>query len=201
MHDVEAWRLLLSKAEKETKTPSKPLQDHGCMLTFLHSDFADFRLCLFGRTCDFTIRVLMMSYFVVPVLHHGGKLVRLGDGTREYVGGAVKSCDPMDVDFVNLKDLETLGKKDGLHPLKRDSDVNDMCDFTLNNNLPEIHIYFEHPIDQPIEPEELTESSSSSDSYESAEDEAYKPLPLDTKVMTVKRSLLKRVTRVRRLSC
>ncbi|MED6166273.1 hypothetical protein PIB30_107598, partial [Stylosanthes scabra] len=42
----------------------------------------------------------------------------------------------------------------------------------------ELHIYFEHPIDNPITPEVLlAESSSSSDSYESVEDEAYKPPP------------------------
>ncbi|MED6196334.1 hypothetical protein PIB30_046509 [Stylosanthes scabra] len=58
-----------------------------------------------------------------------------------------------------------------------DTDVNEMCDFTLSNNLIELHIYFEHPIDNPIIPEVMLLESSSSYSYESVEDEAYKPPP------------------------
>ncbi|MED6137839.1 hypothetical protein PIB30_068821 [Stylosanthes scabra] len=101
----------------------------------------------------------------------------------------VKKCDPVDVDFVNHKGLEDLGKgieylkfkamywqepsaikfEDGLHLIEGESDIDDMCYFPLNNNLKELHIYFEHPIDNPITPEVLlAESSSSSDSYESA---------------------------------
>ncbi|MED6188493.1 hypothetical protein PIB30_086481 [Stylosanthes scabra] len=139
-----------------------------------------------------------VNLYVVPVFHHGGTLVTLPNGSVRYVDGKVKKYPPMDIDFVNWKDLETLGKQigyfkfeamywheppviefgDGLHKIKGDKDINDMCDFTMMHNLTEIHIYLEHPIDVPIEPEEvLSGSSSSSDSYESAEDEAYKPPP------------------------
>ncbi|MED6112889.1 hypothetical protein PIB30_065862 [Stylosanthes scabra] len=139
-----------------------------------------------------------MAMFVVPVLHHGGRLERVGNGTLCYLDGRVKKCDPVDVDFVTLQGLEDLGKgigylkfkamywlepsaiefEDGLHLIEGEDGINEICDFTLNNNLRELHIFFEHPIDNPIIPEVLlTGSSSSSDSYESAEDEAYKPPP------------------------
>ncbi|MED6182976.1 Nitrate reductase [NADH] 1 [Stylosanthes scabra] len=89
------------------------------------------------------------------------------------------------------KDLETLGKEigylkfnrmcwheptviefdHGLHEIQGDRDINDMCDYTMMHNLSEIHIYLDHPADVPIAPEEvMSGSSSSSDSYESAED-------------------------------
>ncbi|MED6193953.1 hypothetical protein PIB30_023969 [Stylosanthes scabra] len=117
-----------------------------------------------------------MSYYVVPVLHNGGKLGRVGDGTLHYMGGTVKWCEPMDVNLINHKDMEKLGKGVGCLQFK-ESGFNDMCDFTLNNNLTELHIYFEHPVDKPIITKVSTESSSSSDSYESADDEVYKPPP------------------------
>ncbi|MED6142205.1 hypothetical protein PIB30_111501, partial [Stylosanthes scabra] len=139
-----------------------------------------------------------MSIYVVPVFHHGGTLVTLPNGSVRYIDGKVEKYPPMDIDFVNWKDLETLGKligyvrfeamywhevpatefRDGLHKIQGDRDINDMCDFTMMHHLDEIHIYLEHPIDVPIEAEvDLSGSSSSSDSYESAEDEAYKPPP------------------------
>ncbi|MED6112933.1 hypothetical protein PIB30_066255 [Stylosanthes scabra] len=67
----------------------------------------------------------------------------------------------------------------GLHEIRSDRDINEMCDFTMIHNLTKIHVYLEHPVDVPIFPEVvLTRSSSPSDFYESAEDEAYKsPLP------------------------
>ncbi|MED6153112.1 hypothetical protein PIB30_098436 [Stylosanthes scabra] len=170
----------------------------GCMLSFIQSDGAN--LCLRLMECMiWGSRVLWsMAIFVVTVLHHGGRLERIWNGSLCYLDDRVKECDPVDVDFVSHKGLEDLGKgigylkfkamywqepsaiefEDGLHLIERDSDINEMCDFTMNNNLKELHIYFEHPIDNPITPEVLlAESSSSSNSYESAEDEAYKPPP------------------------
>ncbi|MED6161750.1 hypothetical protein PIB30_063721 [Stylosanthes scabra] len=66
----------------------------------------------------------------------------------------------------------------GLHEIKSDRDINEMCDFTMMQNLREIHLCLDHPVDVPIAPEVVDiGSSSSSDSYESAEDEVYKPPP------------------------
>ncbi|MED6144862.1 hypothetical protein PIB30_019482 [Stylosanthes scabra] len=134
VHDVEAWEVVgVEGGEGE----------HNAVE-------ASARLWLFGRVCDFTIRVSMgrslgldsmwwvlvgvseklrdhsieisfwsdveprcNAFLRCPLLHHNGKLVRLGDGRRYYVDGAIKRCDSMDVDFINLKDLETLGKEVG----------------------------------------------------------------------------------------
>ncbi|RYR11939.1 hypothetical protein Ahy_B04g069440 [Arachis hypogaea] len=114
----------------------------------------------------------------------------------------------IDVDFVNKKDLEEhfrgLGYPEykeiywldpaaknlefGLHMLKGDQDINDMCEATLScPDRNEFYIYFEHPVSQPMavepepepkeEPVVFTDDSSSDNRYESAEDEAYKPPP------------------------
>ncbi|MED6187847.1 hypothetical protein PIB30_080371 [Stylosanthes scabra] len=139
---------------------------------------------------------MQMYIHVIPMFHHGGTLVIHPDESVSYVNGKAKKYSLMDIDFVNWKDLKELGKQIGylkfkamywheppaiefgdvLHKIVGDRDINEMCDFTMMHNLTEIHIYLEHPIDVPIEPQVvLSGSSSSSDSYESAEDEAYEP--------------------------
>ncbi|MED6110505.1 hypothetical protein PIB30_043676 [Stylosanthes scabra] len=142
-----------------------------------------------------------MDGFVVTVFHHAGRFERYANGDRHYVDGKVTRFAPMDVDFVNKQDLLEMAKEigymklknmfwhehtsiifeAGLHRLISDREINEMCDFALYNNLKEFHIYLDHPVDVPImpgpdhEPEPIVVESSSSDSYESAEDEAYKP--------------------------
>ncbi|RYR73436.1 hypothetical protein Ahy_A02g007784 isoform C [Arachis hypogaea] len=153
----------------------------------------------------------LMSVFVIPVFNHGRKLVR-ANGKLHYLDRKVEKFPPIDIDFLNKKDLEELFKglgyltykqiywhdptviefEDGLHVLYGDKEINDMCDFTMSNNLKEFHLYFEHGVDIPVvtydepvvekvifEDDDVVSKSSSSsyDSYESAEDEAYKPPP------------------------
>ncbi|MED6163771.1 hypothetical protein PIB30_083236, partial [Stylosanthes scabra] len=139
----------------------------------------------------------------IPIFHHGGRFVRNANGDRRYVDGQVTRFSAMDVDFVNKGGLLELAKEigyikinemfwqehvginfeAGLHSLVGDKEINEMCEYTLNHNLKEFHIYLDHPVDVPIMPdpdpteEPIAVESSSSNSYESAEDEAYKPPP------------------------
>ncbi|MED6217996.1 hypothetical protein PIB30_022907 [Stylosanthes scabra] len=116
-----------------------------------------------------------MDGFVVPVIHHGGRLERKPNGEFEYVGGEVKKFKPM----INFED--------GLHELEGDMDINNMCEFTLNNNLKEFYIYIEHVVNVILHADEnmvissdsssSSSSSSSNDGYETPEDEPYKPPP------------------------
>ncbi|MED6168855.1 hypothetical protein PIB30_015473 [Stylosanthes scabra] len=110
----------------------------------------------------------------------------------------------MDIDLVCLPDLEQLLEDlwfqkyekllwhdlsvpdldDGLHELKGDAGINEMRGATLNYNGPkEFHIYVVHVVDTPVPVENFVdlEGLDSSDSYESAEDEAYKPPPPEYK--------------------
>ncbi|RYR50975.1 hypothetical protein Ahy_A06g026037 [Arachis hypogaea] len=111
-----------------------------------------------------------MSVFVILIFKHGGKLVRATNGKLCYLGGKVEKFPPMDVDFVNKKDLEELFKglgylaykeiywhdptdiafEDDLHVLHGGKEINNMCDFTMSHNLNEFHLYFEHAVDTPI---------------------------------------------------
>ncbi|MED6175583.1 hypothetical protein PIB30_079779 [Stylosanthes scabra] len=137
-----------------------------------------------------------MSIYMVPVFHHAGTFVTLSNGSVIYLDGKIKKYDLMDIDFMNWKDLVELGKQigyvkfnrmfwhepnviefdHGLHEITSDRDINEMCDFTMMQNLTEIHIYLDHPADVPIVPEVVViVPSSSSDSYERVEDEACKP--------------------------
>ncbi|MED6162672.1 hypothetical protein PIB30_072767, partial [Stylosanthes scabra] len=90
-----------------------------------------------------------MVIFVVPVLHYGGRLERIWNGSLCYLDGKVKECDPVDIDFVSLKGLEDLCKgigylkfkaiywqepsaiefEDGLHLIEGDSDINEMWEW------------------------------------------------------------------------
>ncbi|MED6138683.1 hypothetical protein PIB30_076769 [Stylosanthes scabra] len=128
---------------------------------------------------------------------------RFSNGDRHYVDRKVTRFQAMDVDLVNKEDLVEFAKdigyinlkcmlwhehtlikfEAGLHSLAGDMEINDMCEYTLNNNLKEFHIYLDHLVDVPIMPgpnpvvEPIVVDSSSYGSYESAEDEAYNPLP------------------------
>ncbi|MED6167020.1 hypothetical protein PIB30_115084, partial [Stylosanthes scabra] len=115
-----------------------------------------------------------MAAFVVPVFHHGGRFLRAANGELSYADGIVKKYDEIDIDFVNkedmldnVKDLGYLEHKDlywhdptttyfeaGLHLIRGDMDINNMCDFTLNHNLKEFYIYIEHVVNVPIPPED-----------------------------------------------
>ncbi|MED6160288.1 hypothetical protein PIB30_050197 [Stylosanthes scabra] len=133
MQDVEAWNVVAVEggegAQDTVEASARNHFDDRCMLAFLHSDVANFRLWLVECAirallvnCSLCLVEIVMSYFFIPVLHHGGKLERVGDGTLHYLGGAVKRCDPVYVDLVNHKDLETLGKDVGY--LKFGADCN-----------------------------------------------------------------------------
>ncbi|MED6216082.1 hypothetical protein PIB30_004107 [Stylosanthes scabra] len=136
----------------------------------------------------------------VPVFHYGGRICRNNDGDLDYLDGCVKRWDPVDIDLVCLPDLEQLLGDLGfrkyekllwrdlsvpdlevvLHKLKSDAGINEMRGAIVNYNGPkEFHIYVVHVVDTPIPVEDFVdlEGSDSSDSYESAEDEAYKPPP------------------------
>ncbi|KAK4283379.1 hypothetical protein QN277_000333 [Acacia crassicarpa] len=146
-----------------------------------------------------------MDEYIVIVYHHGGLLVRNDDGVLVYINGRVDQLPEVDVDFVNLKDLETILKgygyekcarmmwlkldkpdlEHGLQPLCLDSNIKAMCVAALANGN-RIHIYFEGCISVPdiISPAHSHDSEEDhgmfsaeeeSDSYESAKDEAYKP--------------------------
>ncbi|KAI9113916.1 hypothetical protein K1719_015167 [Acacia pycnantha] len=143
-----------------------------------------------------------MDGYIVIVYHFGGLLLRNDDGVVEYINGRVDELTEVDVDYINLKDLESIFKgygyekcerimwlkpgapdlEHGLQPLCLDSDINAMCAAALANGN-RIHIYFDHCIAVPdiISPTEedhgMFSPEEESDSYESAEDEAYKPPP------------------------
>ncbi|MED6118565.1 hypothetical protein PIB30_003780 [Stylosanthes scabra] len=128
-----------------------------------------------------------MAAFVVPVIHHGGRFLRAANGELSYTDGIVKKYKEIDIDFLNKEDLLF---EAGLHLLRGDMDVNNMCEFTLNHNLKEFYIYIEHVVSVLILPEvngavgadvvpstNLSSSSSDDGGYKSAEDEPYKPPP------------------------
>ncbi|KAI9125096.1 hypothetical protein K1719_003712 [Acacia pycnantha] len=142
------------------------------------------------------IWVLQMDGYIVIVYHFGGLLLRNNDGIVEYINGRVDELTEVDADYVNLKDLESIFKgygyekcdrmmwlkpgepdlEHGLQPLCLDSDI-----ALANGNR--IHIYFDHCIAGPDiislaeEDHRMFSPEEESDSYESVEDEAYKPPP------------------------
>ncbi|MED6107754.1 hypothetical protein PIB30_017020 [Stylosanthes scabra] len=92
-----------------------------------------------------------------------------------YINGEIEKFAPMDVDFINNKDLEDL-----LKGIARSMRCVNLLD--LNNNLFKFLIYFDHPISHLIIPDsgnavEITNFSSFNDGYESAENKAYKYCP------------------------
>ncbi|MED6225863.1 hypothetical protein PIB30_097766 [Stylosanthes scabra] len=136
----------------------------------------------------------------VPVFHYGGRFGRDTYGVLSYVDGSVKRWPPLDIDLVSLPVLEDLLKElgyekyekllwhdlsfpdleFGLHELKGDVGINEMRGaVVMHMGDKEFHIYIEHVVDTPILVEDYVnlEESNTSDSYESAEDEAYKPPP------------------------
>ena len=80
-------------------------------------------------------------------------------------------------------DNNSLDIESGLHVINGNKELNEMCDYRLNNrDSNEVHIYFEHSVVEPkiIDVVDVVDSSykeSSSDDYESAKDEGYKPPP------------------------
>nr|XP_029144759.1 uncharacterized protein LOC112710546 [Arachis hypogaea] len=141
-----------------------------------------------------------MSYEIVPVFHHGGSFERDEDGALFYRDGSVETFPPLDIDYVNFKDLEEMFKglgytsykqmywydgsfldlESGLHVLKGDKEINEMCDKKMENVESDLLvIYFEHDVSQPVYGPDVVEvdSPSSNDGYETTEDEPYKPPP------------------------
>ncbi|MED6126362.1 hypothetical protein PIB30_077654 [Stylosanthes scabra] len=136
----------------------------------------------------------------VPVLHYGGRFDRSSDGILSYLDGNVKRFRPMDIDLLLLSDLEGFVKEvgfgkwekllwhdladpnldTGLNEIKDDADLNALRGVAVLDMRPkEFHVYVQHIVEIPVVVEEhvILDESSSGDSYESAEDEAYKPPP------------------------
>ncbi|MED6143235.1 hypothetical protein PIB30_004323 [Stylosanthes scabra] len=74
----------------------------------------------------------------------------------------------------------------GLKEIKKESDIIELRKSLMENDCVDFQIFFEHPVSEPIIAEvnetvnldsDAGSLSSSHDSYESAEDEAYKPPP------------------------
>ena len=149
-----------------------------------------------------------MSYEIVPVFHHGGWFERDEDGALFYRDGSVETFPPLDIDYVNFKDLEEMFKglgytsykqmywydgssldlESGLHVLKGDKEINEMCDKKMENVESDLLvIYFEHDVSQPVYGPDVVEvdSSSSDDLYETTEDEPYKPPHLYSNMIEV----------------
>ncbi|MED6225742.1 hypothetical protein PIB30_096636 [Stylosanthes scabra] len=120
-----------------------------------------------------------MAKFSVPVLNVGGILGEDENGILKYNDGETKRFQALDIDL--LTNLEF-----GLRAIKKESDMKVLRKMLLESGCKEFQIFIENPISKPIsadveqvnlDSDADSKSSSSHDSYESAEDEAYKPPP------------------------
>ncbi|MED6162827.1 hypothetical protein PIB30_074156 [Stylosanthes scabra] len=118
-----------------------------------------------------------MEYFMVPVFNVGGKLCEDENGVLKYVDGTVHRFAPLDIE--------------------KDSDIVELRNSVVENHCVDFEIFFEHPVSEPIVADDVEVNrvnvkvdggcvnldsdveveSSSHDSYESIEDQAYKPPP------------------------
>ncbi|MED6152057.1 hypothetical protein PIB30_088330, partial [Stylosanthes scabra] len=123
--------------------------------------------------------------FVVPVLNVGGRLGEDENGVLKYIDGVANSFQALDVDL--LTNLEF-----GLREIKNVSNINELRNSLVEHECVDFHVFFEHSISEPVIAEGVEtfpnggcvnldsdddNHSSSHDSYESAEDEAYKHPP------------------------
>jgi hypothetical protein len=99
-------------------------------------------------------------------LHHGGYFKRYGNGNMEYVDGQFFVWKDYDCGYLNKmiieNKLKSVGKysrigniwllvpnKGGYVELLEGEDIHDMCTTAIRHNY-DVHIYAEHPIDEPI---------------------------------------------------
>ncbi|MED6164619.1 hypothetical protein PIB30_091928 [Stylosanthes scabra] len=147
-----------------------------------------------------------MAKCMVPMLNVGGRLGEDENGVLKYSDGETKTFEALDIDLLSIPKLESMVKslgypkysvvywllpnaanlEFGLKEIMKDSDINELRKSLLENDCVNFQIFFEHPIFEPIVAEgnettnldsDADSLSSSHDSYESAEDEAYKPPP------------------------
>ncbi|MED6133117.1 hypothetical protein PIB30_025595 [Stylosanthes scabra] len=147
-----------------------------------------------------------MAKFSVPVLNVGGMLGEDENGVLKYNDGETKRFQALDIDLLSIPEIESMMKslgypnysalywlqpnavnlEFGLRAIKKESDMKVLRKMLLESDCKEFHIFIEHLVSKPIsaEVEQVnldsdadSESSSSHDSYESTEDEEYKPPP------------------------
>ncbi|MED6113317.1 hypothetical protein PIB30_069664 [Stylosanthes scabra] len=140
------------------------------------------------------------------MLNVGGRLGHDENGVLKYSDSETNSFEPLDVDLLSIPKLESMMKslgypnysalywlepngtnlEFGLREIKKESDINELRKSLLENDYVDFQIYVEHPVSNPIIAEgdetvyldsDADSKSSSHDSYESIEDEAYKPPP------------------------
>ncbi|MED6195153.1 hypothetical protein PIB30_035368 [Stylosanthes scabra] len=116
----------------------------------------------------------MGDTFVVPIFHHGGKLVRNPLGELKYVNGMVERFEEMNLDHVNLGDMEKLLEslrytkykavywldknapelEAVLNEIEGDAGIREMIDYLRMNLEFEFHLYWEHVINELVMVEE-----------------------------------------------
>ncbi|MED6146034.1 hypothetical protein PIB30_030827 [Stylosanthes scabra] len=145
-----------------------------------------------------------MAKCMVPVLNVGGRLGQDENGILKYSDNETKTFEALDIDLLSIPELESMMKSLGfpsciavywlvanaanlefdLKEIKKESDINELRKSLLENDCVNFQIFFEHPVSEPIIAEgnetvnldsDADSLSSSHDSYECAEDEAYKP--------------------------
>ncbi|MED6211319.1 hypothetical protein PIB30_072562 [Stylosanthes scabra] len=143
---------------------------------------------------------------MLPVLNVGRRLGEDENGVLKYSNDKIKTFEALDIDLLSIPELESMVKsqgypnysavywlvpnaanlKFGLKEIKKESDINELRKSLLENDCVDFQIFFEHPISKPIIAEgnetanldsDADSLSFSHDSYENAEDEAYKPPP------------------------
>ncbi|KAI9115628.1 hypothetical protein K1719_013297 [Acacia pycnantha] len=115
-----------------------------------------------------------MDGYIVIVYHFGGLLLRNDDGVVEYINGRVDELTEVDADYINLKDLESIFKGYGYEKCERI--------MWLKPGAPDLEhglqpLCLDSDINAIEEDQGMFSPEEESDSYESAEDEAYKPPP------------------------
>ncbi|KAK2437560.1 hypothetical protein QL285_022434 [Trifolium repens] len=107
-----------------------------------------------------------MEPLATMFLHHGGYFKRYGNGNMEYVDGHFFVWKDYDCGYLNKmiieNKLKSVGKysrigniwwlipnKGGYVELFGGEDIHDMCTTAIRHNY-DVHIYAEHPVDQPI---------------------------------------------------
>ncbi|MED6132988.1 hypothetical protein PIB30_024065 [Stylosanthes scabra] len=122
--------------------------------------------------CEVNCMVWQMrdTFFVVPIFHHRGELVRNPLGELQYANGLVERFEEMDIDHLNFGDMvklfEWLGYKKymrvfwedknapkfeiGLNRLRGDVDIRELIDYLRMNRVSEFHLYWDHVIEEPI---------------------------------------------------
>ena len=118
---------------------------------------------------------LQMSQHIRMVFHHQGRFTRDPNNKLQYVDGLVERMPRLDIDYINLFDIQNffkdmgydmykncrwlkLDSKDldiGLRLLNGDANINEMCRCGVlagkGKGENEVHLYFEHPMHEPIE--------------------------------------------------